>query len=341
MTTPSLLAEPQHSLSHRQRPKPQQHRLPDAAQSARRPIDNRILRIQNHLLVALQARSNCHTRAEVRPQRHGQQLHLMLRVHRCHLHAVRSKQQRVARQRERRRARAQREMHLRICARQQIAVAIIDIDFDQHRPLLRIDGAGSACHCPRIMLRRRFSQRQKRALLRANLLRVRLRHVYINPQPIRLRDVKQFLRRTACAACIDQRADIDVARGHRAVERRIDFLERLGFFEPRDVETRGIERGFLREHVADLFVGFLFRHRLALQHVGPAIRCTFRQREIGLGIREIGARGAQLIVHFRCIDFREQLAVFHVRADIGVPLLQIAVGARVNRRIEKRLHVAG
>ena len=56
--------------------------------------------------------------------------------------------------------------------------------------------------------------------------------------------------------------------------------------------------------------------------------------EIGFGLNE-------LLVDFRGIDFSEKFALADTAADIAVPLFQIAVGARVDRRFHVRLHGPG
>ena len=59
---------------------------------------------------------------------------------------------------------------------------------------------------------------------------------------------------------------------------------------------------------------------------------------IGLRRREIGARLRELFIHFRRVDVRQQIAFLNPAADIVIPLLEIAVGARVNRGLDERFH---
>ena len=56
---------------------------------------------------------------------------------------------------------------------------------------------------------------------------------------------------------LDQRSDIDVARGDDAVERRHDIGERLERLQPVDVGLSGVDFGGLGVRVAVLFVGGL------------------------------------------------------------------------------------
>ena len=65
------------------------------------------------------------------------------------------------------------------------------------------------------------------------------------------------------------------------------------------------------------------------------------QFEIGLRCIQGAARLRQLLIDLRRLNDGEQLSGLHMCADIEVPLLQIAIGAGVNRRRYERLHVAG
>jgi hypothetical protein len=96
-----------------------------------------------------------------------------------------------------------------------------------------------------------------------------------------------------------------------------------------------------RFHVADLGVGVLLRDRLGLQHVLPALRGGLRVVEIGLRGGFVGAGLAQLRVQIGRFDRRENLAAFHLRADVGVPMREIAARARVDRGFGERHHGAG
>src|SRR6202035_5101923 len=62
---------------------------------------------------------------------------------------------------------------------------------------------------------------------------------------------------------------------------------------------------------------------------------------IGLSGYEVGTSLQQLLVDFRSFDFGEELAFFDARADVEVPALQVAVGARVNWSVNEGYGVAG
>ncbi len=65
-----------------------------------------------------------------------------------------------------------------------------------------------------------------------------------------------------------------------------------------------------------------------------------RESQVRFGGLQIGLRLLKLLVGFGSFDLGEQVAFVDVRADIGIPLLQIAVGARIDRRVDQRLRVS-
>ena len=72
-----------------------------------------------------------------------------------------------------------------------------------------------------------------------------------------------------------------------------------------------------------------------------AIHGDFGQLQVGLRGGQLGFGLIKLLIDLRRFDLGQQLSGFHARADIGVPFLQITAGARVHRRIDERLNVAG
>ena len=57
-----------------------------------------------------------------------------------------------------------------------------------------------------------------------------LGHVHKNAHPVDVGDLEHGAPRVA--PCVDEVADVDVARCHHAVERRFDFLERGQLLKP-------------------------------------------------------------------------------------------------------------
>src|ERR1700688_212495 len=76
--------------------------------------------------------------------------------------------------------------------------------------------------------------------------------------------------------------------------------------------------------IADGLVGFLVRNRIGLKQMLPARSRDFRQLEIRLGILQIGPRLLQLLVKFRGFNRGQKLAFSYARADVYVPVLNVA-----------------
>jgi len=60
---------------------------------------------------------------------------------------------------------------------------------------------------------------------------------------------------------------------------------------------------------------------------------------VGFSGSQIGAGLMQLLIHFRRIDFRQQLAGLHTSANVCGPAPQISVRAGVDGRIFEGLHI--
>jgi hypothetical protein len=145
---------------------------------------------------------------------------------------------------------------------------------------------------------------------------------------------------TIAAARVDQVADVGLARGHDAVERRGDALERLQCFEPVHVRLGRRDAGLLGGEVAGLFIRVLLRDRILLEHLGPAFggrRCKLFVR---LRIVQIGLGLQQLLVEIGRVDHTEQLSGFHMRADIRIPRMQIAWHPGINWRVNEGRQMA-
>ena len=66
-------------------------------------------------------------------------------------------------------------------------------------------------------------------------------------------------------------------------------------------------------------------------------------RKIGVGFRcfEIGLGLYQLLIDFGRINIGEKFCLANAGADIAVPLFEVTVGPRINRRFDVSLHGAG
>jgi hypothetical protein len=73
----------------------------------------------------------------------------------------------------------------------------------------------------------------------------------------------------------------------------------------------------------------------------PARRGFLGQPIVRLGGRKIGPRLMELVVDLGRVDLREELPGLHVSTDVRGPAFEITVGARVDRSVDERLHVAG
>ena len=74
----------------------------------------------------------------------------------------------------------------------------------------------------------------------------------------------------------------------------------------------------------------MFAHAVGLNEFGVARCGDFGEMGVGFRSVEIGAGLGELLIHFRCVDVREQSALLDAAADVVIPLLQIPAGARVN-----------
>ena len=142
---------------------------------------------------------------------------------------------------------------------------------------------------------------------------------------------------------IDQRADVRVARRNDAREWRHDpLLERLQVAKVRQHVCGGrIGSGFLGGRIARLFFRVLLGNRFGRQQSLPARIGAVGESLVGAGCRKIGQRLGQLLIDLRVFDHGEDLALGDLGADVRVPYLEVAVGARVNRRFDECLNRAG
>ena len=157
--------------------------------------------------------------------------------------------------------------------------------------------------------------------------------------------------RPALEIGVDQGADVGVAGGHDAVERRSQALEIGKHFEPIDVGLGRLGKGLLDREVAGLFIDGLLGHRVGSTQRLPALCRHQSQRlaRLGAGQRRLGLE--ELLVEVGRLDLGEQLTGLHWRADIDVPGLQEAahpgidrragIGFESTRQIERGFVVAG
>ena len=88
-------------------------------------------------------------------------------------------------------------------------------------------------------------------------------------------------------------------------------------------------------HCRHPHIRILLRYGIALAQVLPAFGGDAGDFEVGIGLGERGVGLDEFLVQLGRFDFRQFLALDDVRADVGVPLLQVAADARIDRRLLK------
>jgi len=151
-------------------------------------------------------------------------------------------------------------------------------------------------------------------------------------------DVEQ--RSAFAATGIDERANVDVARGDHAAEGGVDALERLQFLQPRDIEARRFHRGKARVHGPGGLISVLLGDIAGLRQLVPARGGLLGDLVVGLGRGQIGARLLELVVDLGGLDLGQELPGFDSCTDVHQPALEIAVGARIDRRVDVGLDAA-
>ena len=164
---------------------------------------------------------------------------------------------------------------------------------------------------------------------------IRLRHLGVDAQAMDVRQAKQLRARRLTG--VDEIAHIGVSSGDDAVEGGDHALEGLEIGESRDVLPGRIHGGLLGGGVGRAVVRILDGNRLRLEQALPTLVGDERYGQIGLRGCEIRMRLLPLLVHFRCLDVRQQVAFVDLGADVGAPALQISAGSGVNRRFDVSL----
>src|ERR1700722_7079006 len=157
---------------------------------------------------------------------------------------------------------------------------------------------------------------------------------------IGLGEVEECLTGAAIAG-VDEVSRIDVALRENAAERRVDVLERFEFFEAADVRFGSSGGRFLCCVIANGVVNFLFRNAIGLDQFLKAIRGDLREILVGFRGAEISSGLQKLLIDFGRVNVGEQFAFLYARADVVIPTNEIAVGARVNRRLNVSLRRGG
>ena len=108
-----------------------------------------------------------------------------------------------------------------------------------------------------------------------------------------------------------------------------------------DIGCVGVNDGLIGGVGARCIVHVLLGYSVLLQERFVTISGDLGQFQIGLCDGQCASRLCQLLVDLRRLDDSQQIACFYIRTNIEVPLLEVAVGSRVDRRRDIRLDVAG
>ncbi len=149
------------------------------------------------------------------------------------------------------------------------------------------------------------------------------------------------LVRLGGGAGVDEGADVGIARGDDAVERGDDALVALQLLEAADVGLLRGGGGFFGGEVAGDLVGLLHGDGVLGDERLPADVGGGGELLVGLRALEVGLSLLELLVEFGRLDGGEEFALMHVLADVGEPLLHVAVGARVDGGVDEGLGIAG
>ena len=140
---------------------------------------------------------------------------------------------------------------------------------------------------------------------------------------------------------LDQRSNIDVARGDDAIERRGDVGEGLERLQPIDVGLGGLDLGGLGVRVAVLFVGGLLRHRRRRAERVPPLGGDLGQGQVRLGLREFALCDGDALIEFGRVDDREDVALLDPGADVLAPRADVAAHLAMNGGRLKSFDIAG
>ena len=173
----------------------------------------------------------------------------------------------------------------------------------------------------------------------SDIRHVILRHVDVDPQLAGLGNDEQ---RRSAAVGIDQRAEIGVARGDKAVERRGDALV---FFQ----DAKPVEIGLRRSApVPSLLAASAARWSRSCFDTAPdpmscCPRCNVASAsvELACALASSASRLHDLLIEIGRIDFGEEVAGFDRSADVGLPVLDVATDAGVDLRLGIGFEPAG
>ena len=154
-----------------------------------------------------------------------------------------------------------------------------------------------------------------------------------------LRDVKQLRCRPASSG-IDQVPDIGISCRNHPIERCIDLLERLQFLEPFHIRLCRGDHGFLGREIPDGIVDVLLGNGFRFGQVLIARRRDFGRRALAWAVFRSARAWSSCWSTSGVSISASSWPCFHVRSDIRIPLFQISIRPRIDRRVDKSLDVS-
>ncbi len=116
-------------------------------------------------------------------------------------------------------------MDLRVRAGEQRASGIVHLNLNQQGPGCHVNVLGCAHQLPLKLVHRKLSQAEVGGHTDFDPLRIFLRDVYVNPQLVGLRDVKEIGFHSATAPRINKVTNIGVSGGDDSIERGVPIIK--------------------------------------------------------------------------------------------------------------------
>src|SRR5712692_2654084 len=234
-----------------------------------------------------------------------------------------------------------RDFQVDLCvgASEQRACRIVYVYFNQQGGGRHVDGIGGAHQFSLKGAARKLGQTEIRRHADLNPLRIFLWDVYVDAQFSGLSDVKEIGFYIGIAAGVDQVSNVSVSRGDDALERRVDLFKRHQCGVLVYGCLVGLDNCFVRIVSTDGIIDILLRYGVGFQKSQITGFCDRSELQICLRGEQVTASLLELLVDFRSLNNSQQPTLLDSRSNVDVPLPQITVGPRIDRRSDERLHV--
>src|SRR5882757_5359336 len=330
-------------------------------------VTQQIARIADQRLSTTQSLGYLNLRSLILPDVDSDKMHAAVCRYSHHVHAILVDDQRRRRNDQRWLTCGDAKVHLAVHARNQRAIAVVDLHLREHRPRRHIDRLGTARNRGDVAATRPLLHRERGFLPHLDGQRGRLRNLDLDSKDIALRNAEEAHRAIA-AASVHKIAHLDIARRDDPIERSNDSLKSLQLRQPIDIgfprlqsRLRGVDIGACGRHIRNActqglvsFVQGLLRHRMLLDQGRVALLSNARDPEIRLRLLERGLRLRdsrrrfecirasldELLVDFRRRDDRKYLSNLYIRSDVDRSALDIAIRARKHRSAIQRPQVS-